>query len=258
MPDKFKIILLIITVIIAIFLSFFIGLIVGQKIVQKEKGLPITKIEKSLKSGETPKKNAVETTTNTKSSKVASNTQDDEAESKAKVSTVKEKNAEASPEGVNRKDNPETEALAPQNQPEANTIGKLLSARKNVLQNKSKATSADDNEFAFQPVTLHGLSIPISKASPTYTISTLEPVDQYLAQQQVNKLSGLGFAAYNVRILNRSSSLFLTRIGQYETRKDAEVAVRSLPNIYRGNLTIFRVSKQTDKTSNTPSKKDGS
>ena len=257
MPDKFKIILLIITVIIAIFLSFSIGLIVGQKIVQKEKSSSITKIDKSLNPKETPKRKAA-TKSNTKSSAIASNTQDDETDSKPTVSTSKEENKLASTEKDNLKESPKKEAESSQNQYEANTIGKLLSTRKNILENKPKTKSAGDNEFSFQPVTLHSSSAPISKSSPTYTISTVEPVDQYSAQQQMSKLSALGFAAYTVNVFNKNNSLYLTRIGQYETRKDAEVAVRNLPDIYIGKLKVLRISKQTDQTSNTPAKQNGS
>ena len=45
---------------------------------------------------------------------------------------------------------------------------------------------------------------------------------------------------------------------QYDTRKEAEVAVRNLPNIYRGKLKILRISKQIDQNSNTPAKQNGS
>ena len=257
MPDKFKIILLIITVIIAIFLSFFIGLIVGQKLAQKEKSSSITKTDKSLKPNETFEKDAV-TKNDTKGSAVKSNTDDDGTDTEPKVSTPKAQNDLASTKKDNLKENQKKETGFSQNQYEANTIGKLLSTRKNVLENKSTTKSADNNGFSFQPVTLHSSSVLISKSSPTYTISSEEPVDQYLARQQMNKLLALGFAAYTVNVFNKNRSSYLTRIGQYDTRKEAEVAVRNLPNIYRGKLKILRISKQIDQNSNTSAKQNGS
>ena len=247
MTDKFKIILLIITVIIAIVLSFFIGLIVGQKTVQKGESTPTEKIialDKNIERSETPK-NSRPIEENEKNDTVKPNTENKNTDGSSKASGLD-------------KTNQTTDTRNDQALYGNNTIGKLLSIKGYSSPNKSDRISSENNEFSFQPSNLGSSSVPISSVSPSYSISTVEPVGRYLVQKQINRLSSLGFPAYEVNILNGGKSLYLMRIGRYGTRNDAEKAVRNLPNDYRSKLQIVRVSRQAGGNPSIPVKKNGS
>jgi len=293
MSDRLKIILLIILVLIVVFLAFFIGLVTGQKIVQKNlesDDIKLASVDRnspkalvgSTKNApkelsDVPKTSEKESVALAKTSSMGKTSEPntdatdngelgsdkaspDPTETTAKKEDKKSKTEETVNPTANKNEtkSQKQEKMNTEETFGSNTIGKLLSTRKNSETSKSQGTDLGNNAVPLQTIAVgHSIS-SLSQTPPAYTISTKDPLDHYLAQKQMTALTSLGFKPYLVSLLNGTSSRYLLRIGEFDTRKGAELAVKDLPNIYKGTLEIIRISrKRRNISGTTEGKKEG-